>query len=124
MTLERTMCRPIHVLTAFAFLASLSSGCAMAYKSSYRETNSSLDPKPVPAAKVKVVKSRDELVREWTELGTYKGNAPTVREAMDAAKQMCGQYGADLFILNVPPFASEGVYKIDGICAASTKKTT
>jgi hypothetical protein len=117
------MRRPIHLCTAFAFLATLSTGCAMAYKSSYRETNHDLHPQPVAAAKVKVVKSRDELTRTWTELGSYKGNAPTVREAMDAAKQMCGQYGADLFILNVPPFASEGVFKIDGICAASTRAT-
>jgi hypothetical protein len=116
------MRRPILALTAVAFLASLVSGCAMAYRSSYRETNHDLHPKPVAAAKVKVVKSRDDLVRQWTELGSYKGHAPTVREAMDAAKQMCGQYGADLFILNAEPFASEGVYKVDGICAATAKK--
>lgn len=117
------MRRIIPALPALVLLASVTSGCAMAYRSSYRETNSSVNPQPVPAATVKVVKSRDELVREWVELGTYKGNAPTVREAMDAAKQMCGEQGADLFILNVPPFQSEGVYKIDGICAASSKKS-
>lgn len=116
------MRRTIPVLSALVFLASVTSGCAMAYKSSYRETNGGLNSKPVAAAKVKVVKSRDELVREWVELGTYKGNAPTVREAMDAAKQVCGEQGADLFILNVPPFQSESVYKIDGICAASSKR--
>ena len=71
----------------------------------------------------RTVQARDDLTRTWTELGSYKGNAPTVREAMDAAKQMCGSYGADLFILNAPPFASEGVFKVDGICAATTKAT-
>jgi len=120
MNMERSMRRSIESLSVLAVAASLLSGCTFAYKSSYRETNHSLQPKPVAAASVKVVKTREDLARKWTELGTYNGNAPSVREAMDAAKQVCGNEGADLFILNTPPFQSDGVYKVDGICAAST----
>lgn len=100
--------------------STLLAGCAVNYKSFYRETNRDLHPKPVAAAKVKVVKSRDDLRAGWTELGNYEGHAPTVKEAMDAAKSSCGRAGADYFILNVEPFESRGVWKVDGICAAKT----
>ena len=113
------MRRPIFLLSAFALVATLASGCAFAYASNYHESNHDLHPKPVTAAKVKVVKSRDDLTRQWTELGAYKGHAPTVKEAMEAAKQTCGSYGADFFILNTAPFLSENVYKVDGICAVT-----
>lgn len=100
--------------------ATLLGGCATAYKSFYRETDHDLRPKPVPAEEVKVVKSADDLRASWSELGNYEGHAPTVKEAMDAAKSACGKAGADFFILNVEPFESRGVWKVDGICAAET----
>lgn len=98
--------------------ASILSGCAGAYQQSYRQTNFDVTPAPVATDKVKVVKSRDDLSTPFVELGTYKGKAPTVREAMLYAKQICGQKGADFYILNVEPFASENGWKVDGICAA------
>jgi two-component system, NtrC family, sensor kinase len=104
----------VSVLSAATLLAS----CAPAYKSFYRETDRSLHPKPVAADKVMVVKDAGDLRTSWSELGSYEGHAPTVKEAMDAAKRTCGRYGADYFILNVQPFESRGVWKVDGICAA------
>lgn len=100
-------------LLASSFLA----GCAPAYSQSYRQTNFEVTPKPVPADKVKVVKSANDLSTAWVELGTYKGKAPTVKEAMLYAKQTCGSKGATYYILNVEPFASESGWKIDGVCA-------
>ncbi len=94
------------------------SGCATVYKSFYRETNHKLQPPPVAADEVKVVKSKDDLVSAWTEVGTYKGHAPTLVEAMDAAKSTCGPAGADYFILYTEPYEARGVWKVDGICAA------
>ncbi len=108
----------VSVLTATALLG----GCATAYKSFYRETDHKLHPKPVPAQKVRVVKSASDLDAAWTELGNYEGHAPTVKEAMDAAKRTCGKAGANFFILNVEPFESRGVWKVDGVCAAKTAK--
>lgn len=102
--------------------ATLLTGCATAYKSFYRETDHKLQPKPVAAAKVKVVKEAGDLSTPWAELGNYEGHAPTVKEAMDAAKRTCGKEGADYFILNVAPFESRGVWKVDGICAAKATK--
>jgi hypothetical protein len=102
--------------------ATLLTGCATAYKSFYRETDHDLRPKPVAADKVKVVKDRSHLDTAWSELGSYEGHAPTVKEAMDAAKRTCGRYGADFFILNVEPFESRGVWKVDGICAAKAAR--
>jgi hypothetical protein len=95
-------------------------GCSFAYKSMYKETNHSLHPKPVAAADVKVVKSKDDLTSSFTELGSYKGHAPTVKEAMDAAKQECGAHGADLYILATEPFQSENVWKVEGVCAVKS----
>ena len=100
--------------------ATLLSGCATAYKSFYRETDHDLKPAPVAAEKVRVVKSAADLRTAWSELGNYEGHAPTVNEAMDAAKDACGKAGADFFILNVEPYESRGVWKVDGICAAKS----
>jgi hypothetical protein len=108
----------VSVLSAATLLA----GCATAYKSFYRETDHQLHPKPVAAKNVKVVKSAGNLSTAWSELGNYEGHAPTVKEAMDTAKSACGKAGADFFILNVEPYESRGVWKVDGICAA--KSTT
>ncbi len=94
--------------------------CGSAYKSFYKKTNDDLAPAPVAPAEVKVVKSRDDLTSGWTELGIFRGKAPTVKEAMDMAKRECGRAGANYYILNVEPFQSEGGWKIDGICAAKT----
>jgi hypothetical protein len=105
--------------TASALLIALTlglTGCAGAYKSYWKQTNFKQTPAPVPAKQVKVVKSRDDLSSEWVELGIYRGKAPTVKEAMDTAKVQCGQHGANLYVLNVEPFAAEGGWKVDGVC--------
>lgn len=114
-----------HNLAVVTFLSAslLVIGCASNYKSFYRDTNRDLQPKPVAAEKVKVVKSASDLSASWAELGNYDGHAPTVKEAMDAAKSACGRAGADYFILNVEPFESRGVWKVDGVCAAKTAAT-
>ena len=103
--------------TSTLVLAFVTAGCAFAYKSVYKETNHSLHPTPVAAASVQVVKSRNDLTSSFTELGVYNGHAPTVKEAMDAAKAECGTHGANLYILNAEPFLSENVWKVDGVCA-------
>ncbi len=103
------------VLT-LAFVASSSLvGCA--YKSSYRQTNFDVQTQPVPQAEVKVVKSKDDLTSPYTEIGTYVGRAPTVKEAMDVAKNQCGREGAELYVLNVEPYESAGAWKVGGACA-------
>lgn len=107
-------------LVTFLSASTLIVGCASNYKSFYRETDHDLKPKPVAAEKVRVVESASDLSASWSELGNYEGHAPTVKEAMDAAKSACGRAGADYFILNVEPFESRGVWKVDGICAAKT----
>lgn len=93
------------------------SACSPAYVSRYNGTNHRTDAPPVAPADVKIVKSRDDLVSAWTELGAYRGKAPTVTEAMDMAKEQCGANGADLYILDVEPYASGGGFRVDGICA-------
>ena len=99
-----------------ALIASMGlAGCA--YKSSYRQTNFDTQTKPVPPKKVKVVKGKDNLVSGFTELGIYRGRAPTVQEAMDTAKNQCGNEGGELYILNVEPYESGGSWNVDGVCA-------
>lgn len=110
------MRRSLALVTVLS-LASLLSGCATAYKSYYRETDHQTKPKPVAPEKVKVVKSADDLRTEWSEIGTYRGHAPTVKEAMAAAQQACGKAGAEFFILYTEPYEARGVWKIDGRCA-------
>jgi hypothetical protein len=100
------------LLTTFAV-----SACSPAYVSRYNGKNHRIDAPPVAPADVLVVKSRDDLVSSWTELGAYRGKAPTVNEAMDMAKEQCGANGANLYILNVEPYASGGGFRVDGICA-------
>ncbi|MCH9687988.1 MAG: hypothetical protein K0V04_41545 [Deltaproteobacteria bacterium] len=104
-------------LVSCLLVAAMSSGCATAYKSYYRETNHKIAPRPVPSEDVKVFKSADDLATAVDELGIYKGHAPTVTEAMDAAKSMCGPAGAEYFILYTEPYEARGVWKIDGYCA-------
>lgn len=108
--------------TAYALFTTLCitlAGCSGAYKSYWKQTNFKETPAPVAAQDVRVVKSRDDLSSEWIELGIYRGKAPTVREAMETAKAQCGQNGANLYVLNVEPFESEGGWKVDGICGRS-----
>ena len=93
------------------------SGCA--YKGMYKQTNSSASAAPVAPDKVNVAKSKEAVDKEWVEIGVYSGQAPTVKEAMEAAKRECGNHGANFYILNTEPFQSEGVWKVDGICAAA-----
>lgn len=96
----------------------LLSACAGPYRSFYRETNHTLKPAPIASAEVKVVKSADDLNTEWVEVGIYRGHAPTVKEAVEAAQVACGNAGAEFFILNTDPFEASGVWKLDGFCAA------
>lgn len=107
-------------LVACLSAAVLLSGCASAYKSFYRETDHKTKPAPVPAAQVKVVKSEGDLDQGWSEIGLYKGHAPTVKEAMEAAQDACGSAGANFFILYTEPYEARGVWKVDGFCALGT----
>ena len=113
------MIRSLALVLALSASA-LALGCATRYHSFYRETDSDLRPRPVAPEQVAVVRSRNDLHTAWTRLGDYEGHAPTVKEAMDAAKRACGRAGADYFILDVPPFDVRGLWKVDGICAAET----
>jgi hypothetical protein len=103
------------VLTLALAASAVLGGCA--YKSSYRQTNFDVQTQPVPQDKVKVVKSKDNLNSAYTEIGLYRGRAPTVKEAMDVAKNQCGREGAELYILNVEPYESGGSWQVDGVCA-------
>ncbi len=98
--------------------ASLLGGCATAYKSFYRETDHKSKPAPVAADQVKVVKTAGDLEQETKEIGLYKGHAPTVKEAMEAAQAACGKAGANFFILYTEPYQARNVWKVDGYCAA------
>lgn len=107
---------------AFGLLA-LSSlmlgGCA--YKSFYKATNNKVTPAPVAAKNVKVYKQRDDVADadEVIELGLFRASAPTVDEAMDTAKRICGEKGATMYILNTAPFRSNNSYRVDGMCATT-----
>lgn len=106
-------------LVALVSASTWTVGCASDYGSFHRETNRELQPVPVATEDVEVVGAASDLVSAWAALGTYEGHAPTVKEAMDAAKSTCGRAGADYFILvDVPPFESRGVWYVEGICAA------
>ncbi len=116
------MRRPIALLSACLSLTLLAvSGCSPAYSAMYKETNHKLHPAPVAAKDVKVVKSRDNLKSAWTEIGVFRGQAPTVKEAMATAQQQCGSNGANLYILNTEPFQSESSWKVDGVCGRLDK---
>lgn len=106
---------PTPLALALALAAPLL-GCAAQYKSIYQGTAD--DGKPLRPDQVKVVRNKAD-VAAWTEVGSYQGQAPTTQEAVDIAKRECGKHGADLFILNTEPFQSEGVWKVDGLCARS-----
>jgi len=72
----------------------------------------------VPAAQVKTVASKDAASGiTYTELGTAKGQAPSAQEAVDMAKQHCGQNGGNLLILNTPPYESGKRWVADATCA-------
>lgn len=113
--------RTRHVATLFilgAVSMSLSmAGCA--HRSFYKETNRDVHPSAVASKDVKVFKQKEDITAEYVELGIYRGHAPTVDEAMEAATQMCGDKGGNYYILNTAPFKSGNVYKVDGVCAAS-----
>jgi hypothetical protein len=119
--MERTMRRPIALLSSCLSLALLAvTGCSPAYSSLYKQTNNKTAA-PVAAKDVKVVKSREDLKRAWTEVGVYRGHAPTVKEAMAAAQQQCGAHGANVYVLNTEPFQSEASWKVDGVCGRFDK---
>ena len=100
--------------------ATLVAGCASDYASFYRETDHERMPRPVATEQVRVIAQASHLSTSWSELGVYESHAPTVKEAMDAAKSACGRAGADYFILSVEPYESRGVWKVDGLCAVET----
>lgn len=108
------------VLVTAAATATLLPGCASDYASFYRETDHERQPRPVPTEQVRVVARPSDLSASWAKLGDYEGCAPTVKEAMDAAKSVCGRAGADYFILGAPPYESRGVWTVDGLCAVKT----
>jgi len=110
------MRRSLALLTCLT-AASLLGGCATAYKSFYKETDHKTKPAPVAPAQVKVVKSADDLEQAWSEIGIYRGHAPTVQEAIETAQGKCGQAGANFYILHTEPYEARGVWKVDGICA-------
>ncbi len=103
----------------FASILALSLVCptGCAYQGMYKQTNNSVTFAPVAPRNVQVARNKEAVSRAWTELGSYTGHAPTVTEAMDTAKQQCGAHGANFYILNTEPFQSEGVWKVDGLCA-------
>ena len=111
------MRRSSSVLTGLA-VASMVCSCATPYRAYYRETNHSLRPAPIPAEQVKVVKSEDDLITEWMEVGLFRGHAPTVVEGIESAQTACGRAGADYFILLREPYDARGHWKVDGFCAA------
>lgn len=116
------MRRPIALLSSsLFFLLATTAGCSPAYSSFYKETNHKDHPAPVAAKNVKVVKSKDKLTSEWFELGIYRGQAPTVKEAMSTAQQQCGSHGGNVYVLNTEPFQSGDVWKVDGVCGRMGK---
>jgi len=116
--------RPSLALVTILSAAALLGGCASDYGCFYRELDHELQPRPVRPDEVAVMRSAGDLVTPWTALGSYEGHAPTVKEAMDAARRECGRAGADYFILDVEPFESRRSWYVHGVCAAkSTAKT-
>ncbi|MEM6993429.1 MAG: hypothetical protein AAF721_23145 [Myxococcota bacterium] len=107
----------LHAARLFIASALLLGGCA--HSSFYRSSNNDLVPEAVAAEDVKVFKQKDDVADEYVELGLFRGSAPTVDEAMDKAKQTCGDAGASMYILNTPPFKSGKSYRVDGVCAAA-----
>jgi hypothetical protein len=112
--LGKTPMRRTTALALFTVLFSALPGCA--YKSYWKQTNFKETPAPVAAQDVKVVKARGDLASEFTELGFYRGKAPTVAEAMDTAKNECGRHGANLYVLDNPPVAHGSGFQVEGVC--------
>jgi len=100
---------------AFLALALGLAGCT--YTSFYSQSSPSRPP--IAPHAVKVVRTRADLVTPWSELGHYRGSAPSVAQAIDGAKQKCAQSGAEFFILNTEPYQSGRKFRVDGICAAN-----
>jgi len=90
---------------------------ACAHKSYYKETNK-LQPAAVAADKVTVFSGASEVRRNYVELGRYRGKAPSVKEAVDAAKAACGKAGGTMLIHSKLPYkAGERGYKVEAVCA-------
>lgn len=101
---------------ALFFVVGLSTaGCT--YSSFYSQSAPSR--RPLPPHAVKVVRSQADLVTPWSQLGRYRGTAPTVVQAIDGAKQKCAQAGAEFFILNTDPYPAGRRFRVDGICAGN-----
>jgi hypothetical protein len=93
-------------------------GCAGGYSGSFKSNNNSSAAGRVPASQVQTVASKEALGdRAYTELGIAKGKAPTAQEAVDLAKQHCGQHGGNLLIMNTEPYLSGKRYIADATCA-------
>ncbi len=106
--------RSIHhfsILAVATIALSSLSGCA--YSSSFRGNGTTMSA--VPANQVTVAQSKEVVTDPFTELGVARTKAPTAQEAVDRAKQSCGQVGGDLLIMNTPPFESKG-WRVDATC--------
>lgn len=109
--------RTRNLKTAFLALAVASLGLGgCAYKSFYRQTDFKTQTQPTTPDQVRVVKSKDNLSREWAELGNYRGRAPTLKEAMETAKKTCAEQGANLYVLYVEAYQSSSGWNVDGAC--------
>jgi len=106
----RTSVIPFALAVLFA-----TTGCA--YSSFYKQTEYDVQPKPVSAKNVKIVRRAEDLSTEWTKLGEYSGKAPTIAEAMQAAQSRCGQAGSHFYILSNDPEPTGGGVRVSGACA-------
>lgn len=89
-------------------------GCAGGYSGQFKGDATGAR---VPASQVKTVASKEALGdAAYTEIGTAKGQAPTAQEAVDMAKQHCGQNGGNLLILNTAPYQSGKRWVADAAC--------
>lgn len=97
-------------------------GCAGGYSGQFKGKGTGAR---VPASQVKTVASKDALGETaYTELGTAIGKAPTAQEAVDMAKQHCGQNGGNLLILNTEPYQSGKRWVADAACGSDGSAPT
>lgn len=91
------------------------SACAGGVSGSFRG-NGTQGLAPVAPANIKVVASKADLTGNYTELGIAKGSAPTAQQAVDQAKNHCGQHGGNLLVMNTQPFQSGSSWSVDASC--------
>ena len=106
--------RPL-MFTLFLSSALAFSACAGGVSGSFRG-NGTQGLAPVAPANIKVVASKADLTGNYTELGIAKGSAPTAQQAVDQAKNHCGQHGGNLLVMNIQPFQSGSSWSVDASC--------